>query len=316
MTSPIVSIIIPVYKAEATLCKCLNSFVSQSLIEWEAILVDDGSPDGSGQICDEYAAKDHRFRVIHQQNRGVAMARQAGVDAAWGEYIIHADADDWVESAMLEKLYSKAQETGADVVICDYYNDTLIGEFYEKQEPSQLEPNIVLNEMFHRLHGSLCNKFVKRACYTRYNLHFYKGINYCEDVLVWVQLFRHEEIKIAYLPQSFYHYVQSPLSITNHYTMETLDMQKKYVTVLSELLPKDSYPVQKAKEWTKELAYRNSVLSNKEYDDLYPEIKISHHKNAVMRLMYRFAFTGHYCFANLLRKTYWKSHGKREDHLS
>ena len=311
MNTPLVSIIIPVYKAEATLHKCLDSIVNQTMKEWEAVLVDDGSPDSSGQICDEYAAKDSRFRVVHQQNSGVAMARQTGVDIVLGEFVIHADADDWVESTMLEELYSKAKESCADVVICDYYNDTLVGEFYQKQEPTSLEPRIILEEIFHRLHGSLCNKLVKRACYTEYNLHFYKGINYCEDVLVWAQLLRYENIKIAYLPRAFYHYVQSPQSITNHYTKDTLDIQKKYVAVLSELLPKDSNPVRKAKEWTKELAYRNSVLSNKEFDCLYPEIKTSHHNNAVMRLMYWLAFNGHYCFADLLKKIYWKNHEKK-----
>lgn len=304
MESAKVSIIIPVFKAEKTLCKCLDSIVAQTLSEWEGILVDDGSPDACGQICDEYAAKDVRFRVIHQANSGVAMARQAGVDAARGEYVIHADADDWMESTMLEELYGKAKETTADVVICDYYNDTLVGEIYEKQQPTDLAPRKLLEDIFHRLHGSLCNKLVLRACYTKYDLHFYEGINYCEDVLIWVQLLEHDDVKVAYLPKAFYHYVQHPMSITNNYTIETLNAQKRFITALSGLLSEDSYPVVKSKGLAKELAYRYAVLSDVEFDKLYPEIKSVHHDNLVMRMMYRLAFTRHHTLANCLRNMY------------
>lgn len=316
MESAKVGIIVPVYKAEKTLRKCLDSIVAQTLTEWEAILVDDGSPDACGQICDEYAAKDGRFRVVHQSNRGVAMARQAGVEAARGEYIIHADADDWVEPTMLVELYGKAIEMSADVVICDYYNNTRIGEFYVKQQPTELHPNKVLEEMFHGLHGSLCNKLVKRDCYTKYNLHFYEGIDYCEDVLIWVQLLRHEEVEVAYLPKAFYHYVQYPMSITNNYTIETLNAQKKFITTLSGLLSENSYPVVKSKGLAKELTYRNAILSNKDFDMLYPEIKSVYHDNIVMRMMYRLAFTGHHFLAGLLRKVYWIINGKTTNSLS
>lgn len=119
---PAVSVVIPVYKAEAWLHRALDSICAQSLNNWECILVDDGSPDRSGEICDEYAEKDRRFRVIHQKNGGVSSARQAGIDAAKGEYSIHIDPDDWVEPTMLEELYHKAKEDNADMVICDYYN--------------------------------------------------------------------------------------------------------------------------------------------------------------------------------------------------
>ena len=299
-----VSIIIPVYKAEKTLRKCLDSIVAQTLSEWEGILVDDGSPDACGQICDEYAAKDGRFRVIHQANRGVAMARQIGVDAARGEYVIHADADDWTEPTMLEELYGKAKKTSADVVICDYFVNDNRGERYVAQRPINMEPRKILDEMFHRLHGSLCNKLVTRACYTKYYLHFYEDINYCEDVLIWVQLLRYDDVKVAYLPQAFYHYVQHPMSITNNYTIETLNAQKRFITALSGLLSENSYPVVKSKGLAKELTYRNAILSDVEFDKLYPEIKSAHHDNLAMRIMYRLAFTGHHSFANTLRKVY------------
>ena len=100
-STPKISIISPVYNAEPYIVKCLDSILAQTFESWELILVDDGSLDRSGNICDEYAAKDSRIVVIHKKNEGVGAARQTGMDNATGEYIIHVDPDDWVESDML-----------------------------------------------------------------------------------------------------------------------------------------------------------------------------------------------------------------------
>ena len=121
MSNISVSIIVPVYKAEAYLHRCVDSILAQTFTNWELLLIDDGSPDRSGAICDEYASKDARIRVFHKENGGVSSARQKGQDEAQGEYTIHADPDDWVEPTMLEELYKKAKEDDADMVICDYY---------------------------------------------------------------------------------------------------------------------------------------------------------------------------------------------------
>ena len=120
---PIIRIIIPVYKAEGHLHRCVDSILAQSFTDFELLLVDDGSPDGSGKICDEYAAKDSRVKVLHKQNGGVSSARQTGIENAAGEYTIHADPDDWIEPTMLEELYNKATEEDADMVMCDYFFD-------------------------------------------------------------------------------------------------------------------------------------------------------------------------------------------------
>lgn len=100
---PKISVIVPVYKAEAYLHRCVDSIIAQTFTDWELLLVDDGSPDRSGDICDEYASKDARIRVFHKENGGVSSARQKGLDEAIGEYTIHADPDDWVEPTMLEE---------------------------------------------------------------------------------------------------------------------------------------------------------------------------------------------------------------------
>ena len=124
MNQGLVSIIVPVYKAEKYIHQCIDSLLAQTYRNIEVILVDDGSPDNCGKICDEYAAKDCRVKVIHQQNGGVSVARQTGIDHATGEYSIHADPDDWVEPNMIEELVTKAVADNADMVICDFYRES------------------------------------------------------------------------------------------------------------------------------------------------------------------------------------------------
>ena len=92
------SVIVPVYKVETYLPRCIESILNQTVTDFELILIDDGSPDCSGEICDAYAAKDSRIRVIHQKNGGVSKARNAGLDIAQGEYIVFVDSDDWVDA--------------------------------------------------------------------------------------------------------------------------------------------------------------------------------------------------------------------------
>jgi glycosyltransferase involved in cell wall biosynthesis len=121
---PVISIIIPVYNVERYLRCCLDSVIAQSFSDFECILVDDGSVDNSPAICDEYVQKDNRFLVVHQKNTGVSAARNAGLDIARGGYIKFIDSDDWIESAALEKLYTKIIDDNAEIVICNFYIDT------------------------------------------------------------------------------------------------------------------------------------------------------------------------------------------------
>ena len=232
-----VSIITPVYNAEKYLSKAIDSITAQTLTDWELILVDDGSTDTSPQICDEYAAKDIRIKAIHKKNEGVAMARQTGIAHATGEYSIHVDADDWVEPTMLEELYNKAQFQNADVVITDFFTTNNGKDIYCKQHPSGLDgKNIVYDLLDNKLFGSLCNKLIRLELYKHYNLRFYKGINHCEDLLICIQLMQNDNIKIAYLPEAFYHYCMYSESITHHFTKETYYMRLRFRDKLKEVL--------------------------------------------------------------------------------
>lgn len=231
-----VSVILPVYNAATTITRMLDSLRDQTLVDFEVLMIDDGSTDNSGAILDEYAQKDNRFRVVHKKNEGVSAARQTGVELAQGEYVIHADSDDWVDQTMLEELYAKAENDDADVVICDFFSNTDTGQTLCKQRPSELKADVILRELFQQLHGSCWNKLVRQTCYNKYNVRFPKGINHCEDLLFWAQLLQHNDVKVSYLPKAFYHYYVNSNSITRHYTRSTYEMRLKYLTKLYEIM--------------------------------------------------------------------------------
>ncbi len=162
--TPVISIIVAVYKAESCLRRCVDSLLAQTFQDYEILLVDDGSPDRSGEICDEYARKDNRVRVFHKENGGVASARQCGMNNARGEYVIHADPDDWVEPNMLEELYGKAKEENADMIICDVWRDTSKKSTYVTATVMYIRALCDAKKMlFHSCIGSCWNMLVKRA---------------------------------------------------------------------------------------------------------------------------------------------------------
>ena len=119
-----ISIIMPVYKVEKYVAKAIRSIQAQTLHEFEFLIVDDGSPDKSGAICDQYARRDPRIKVIHKENGGAPGARNIAIDMATGKYIYFLDADDWTEPMMLKKMYNLAEREKAQLVIAGFYIDT------------------------------------------------------------------------------------------------------------------------------------------------------------------------------------------------
>ena len=203
---PKISVIVPVYKTEKYLHRCVDSILAQTYTDFELLLIDDGSPDNSGAICDEYAAKDNRIRVFHKDNGGVSSARNIGIQQSKGEYTIHVDSDDWVEPHMLEELYRKAKSEDADMVICDCFVGDTYQETLMKQEPSSLNHEKVLEELFQHLEGYCVNKFVRRSCYIKYNIVFLEDLSWMEDLHFNASLLKNP-IKVSYLPMAFYHYI-------------------------------------------------------------------------------------------------------------
>lgn len=207
MLSPQISVIVPVYKAEVYLRRCVDSILAQTFKDIEVLLVDDGSPDGSGVICDEYAKEDNRVRVFHKTNGGVSSARQLGLDQAKGEYVIHVDPDDWIDKEMYGRMYEKIRETNADMVICDFQFEFVNSSIVVKQDFKRLDHIYVLKRVYQFMYGSCWNKLVRRSCLIQHNIHFPLELFCGEDLYVNTCLLSYP-IKIAYIPNAFYHYDQ------------------------------------------------------------------------------------------------------------
>jgi len=201
--TPKISIIVPVYKVEQYLPKCIESIISQTYTNWELILVNDGSPDSSGEICDRYAAKDSRIRVFHKPNGGVSSARNKGVEMALGDYAIHVDPDDWIEIDMLKKLVSMLSKDKVDLIIFDYITINGLKTQTVKQCPTKLNAKNVLYDLFGNIHGSCCNKLISKEYYKR--IKFYEQVSICEDLLYIFQVLQMNP-KIGYLNDALYNY--------------------------------------------------------------------------------------------------------------
>ena len=165
-----ISVIMPVYRVEDYVGKAIESIQAQTLSEWELFAVDDGSPDNSGAICEEYAKNDSRIKVIHQENAGAPAARNVAIDLALGEYMYFMDSDDWAEPTMLEDMYNIAQQNDRQLVVAGYYIDTYYTD-EEKFTQEQVVPSAVyktqkeFRENAHKL-------FDKNLLYTPWNKLF------------------------------------------------------------------------------------------------------------------------------------------------
>ena len=202
LPSPLLSVIVPVYRVEAYLRKCLDSIVSQTYANLEIILVDDGSPDRSGAICDEYAARDSRIVVIHQENKGASQARNAGLDRMTGEFVAFVDSDDYLAPVMYEKLMGAAED--ADIVIGDFYVILQSG-IVRGHSPIQ---NGLTTEgikeliLMDQLQSYLWNKIYRAELFRGLRFEKIRGF---EDLLISPRLFQRAE-KIVYVPEAGYYY--------------------------------------------------------------------------------------------------------------
>lgn len=243
MSCPKVSVIIPIYNAYHTVAVQIDSFLTQTFVDFEIILVDDGSTDSTLNLLENYAIKDNRIRVFHKSNGGVATARQHGLDRAQGEFIIHADADDWVEPTMLEEMVKKADQEGLDMLISDDFINTENGkQLYRSQGIKDLSSTAVLKGiLLGKYFGGLCHKLIRKELYLRYNASFFEGINYCEDVLICAQILKHESVKVGYLPKAFYHYQMNKSSITHNINRKTYEGLLRYRKKIGEILDSSSF---------------------------------------------------------------------------
>ena len=230
--NPKVSIIIPIYNAEKHLRRCVDSVLKQDFEDFELILMNDGSRDSSGMICDTYAEKDERVRVVHKENSGVSDTRNQAMTLARGEYLQFLDSDDWITPDATGLLVRMATEHDCEMVIADFYR--VIGERLSPKgkirEDGILSREDFAMEMMENpadfYYGVLWNKLYRRDIIEKNNLCMDKDISWCEDFIFNIEYIRHvKQVYALHVPM--YYYVKTPGSLVSQGTSISKTIQMK-----------------------------------------------------------------------------------------
>lgn len=230
--NPKVSIIIPIYNAEKHLRRCVDSVLKQDFEDFELILMNDGSRDSSGMICDTYAEKDERVRVVHKENSGVSDTRNQAMTLARGEYLQFLDSDDWITPDATGLLVRMAKEHDCEMVIADFYR--VIGERLSPKgkirEDGILSREDFAMEMMENpadfYYGVLWNKLYRRDIIEKNNLYMDKDISWCEDFIFNMEYIRHvKQVYALHVPM--YYYVKTPGSLVSQGTSISKTIQMK-----------------------------------------------------------------------------------------
>ncbi len=241
----LISIIVPIYNIKDYLEKCIESILRQTYRNLEIILVDDGSTDGSGQICDEYAKKDSRIVVIHKENGGLVSARKAGAKAATGDYVIDVDGDDWIGESRIENLVLKGISSGADMIYLNGYHIQW-GKKFVLDEPSMQEGYYSADEIrpylqdtdscfIRRLLPLMCCWGIERDLYLRIQLMVDEQIFSSEDlVFFWLCLLEADNVYVIREPS--YYYVMRETSLTHSSEKRLLQSQSLAYKAIKDAL--------------------------------------------------------------------------------
>lgn len=242
------SVIVPVYKAEEYLHQCVDSIINQTYKDLEIILVNDGSPDKSGEICREYAEKDNRIVFVDKQNGGVVSAYTEGFKYATGEFVTFVDSDDWLELDMYEIMMTKmiSEQPALDMVVCCF--DRVFGSQSIKADCGLYQDSyVVVDQFFHRIAGhsisaSKCNKIFKKSILAKVIENLDKSVSSCEDTMVIIPYAKLCN-QMFYIDKVLYHYRYNGESITSipraNYDLDiikTFNVLKKYDFTPEEML--------------------------------------------------------------------------------
>ncbi len=224
----LVSVIIPVYNVERFLDRCVASVTGQTFQNIEVILVDDGSTDGSAELCDRWCAEDSRVKALHQTNQGVSAARNAGLRAASGNWILQVDSDDYIAPDTVERLVYAANETSSDMVICDFLrgsedNHVFVDEY--SKEVELIDPETAISRIYISDHSALrfASPAIKLCKFCLYSGIIYPEGKIFEDIYTTHKLL-YRCNQIAVLESPLYYYFQRPNSImTTEFNLKKLD---------------------------------------------------------------------------------------------
>lgn len=212
----LVSVIIPVYKVEQHLDRCMKSVTNQTYNNLEIILVDDGSPDNSPQLCEQWKEKDHRVTVLHKKNGGLSSARNEGLMTVHGEYVCFVDSDDWISSNYVSKLYELLKSYEADVAFCEFVQTKKIKEIDDKNPKVKILNQDLLMRYFFRVDGERSSYAVWRGLYKKeliQDIKFIEGI-ITEDVPFIYEVYKRTD-KAVFTSERLYYYFVNNTGITS-----------------------------------------------------------------------------------------------------
>lgn len=311
----LISVIVPIYNIEKYLNQCLESICNQSYNNLEIILVDDGSIDNSDKICDEFALKDTRIKVIHKINEGVVRARKTGLAAAKGRYIGYVDGDDWIEPNMFERLYEVVSRENVDVAMCGRYEDTgnssravyhgfPEGRYDKHKMLKKVYPNMIVNGEFFEwgLFPGVWDKLFRKEILEKYQMEVDERLTMGEDAAcVYPCLLNANSIYI--LNECLYHYRQSISSMVKQ-DLDNESIRERFNILYNSVMRnfvKDKYIFDLRDQWRDYLLFlmvpRIELLYKdvKRLEFLFPFPKVKRGSNIILygmgtygQLLYRF----------------------------
>ena len=274
-----ISVIVPVYRVEKYLKRCLDSIINQTYTNLEIILIDDGSDDGCGAICDSYASKDSRVKVIHQTNKGLSASRNIGLKQSTGDFVAFVDSDDYINCHMFEHMMDALVDNNADIAMCDFkyvYDENILDEAREDDHTVRTE---VISS--HDAQYLMCKDLNARITYTvawnkLYKKELFDEITYPEGRIHEDEARTHELLykaeKIAYVKCRYYYYYQRNNSISSDPSTVHLQLIDAYIDRLAFYRGKEEYTL-----WSMEAvhAMRTYIRLNYEFDkaNLYMDFK-------------------------------------------
>lgn len=273
---PLVSIIIPVYNVDAWLRRAMDSLIAQEYSHWECICVDDGSTDSSAGILDEYKLRDKRFKVIHQANAGVSIARQVGLDNATGEWIGFLDPDDWIDSSYLAQVVRETSLDSVDMVWTDFLTESE-GKTVRSTQKSDGKAQSFIRATFEgKLWGGIWNKIFRRKFIQKWKVAFpNERLVAWEDWVFLLKFLSHNPVAV-YKPVAGYHYWLRPQSaIRSSYSRErflsSVKTQQMMEDILQGLGCEDL--LNRRRVEIKAAAYSENTVPDADFYSVFPEVK-------------------------------------------
>lgn len=220
---PEISVIVPVYNVEKYIHRCVDSILKQTFTDFELILVDDGSPDNCGKICDEYAEKDNRIKVIHKKNGGLSSARNAGLDIATGKYVMFCDSDDYVTPDWCEKLYNAIIKNPTSFIVSNIYK-VIDNSIIPSCKITESSNNITYFDIYKQgLSAYAVNKIYNIELLNKYKIRFDENCFFAEDVEFNVKYYS-KTLQSIYISTPIYYYISNPNGIMNTYKFDLFNL--------------------------------------------------------------------------------------------